>query len=68
MSEEDVIYPLPHNIGITKKTIIPPEHGWKERQYYVVEVAFNEHNPIHKALFYSGFLNGGTNEAFPGGV
>lgn len=41
-----------------KQEIIPPQGGWKESTWYLVEVAFNENNPVHKDLFYSGFLNG----------
>lgn len=48
-----------------KRTIIPPPNGWKPRTYYTVEVAWTEHNVIHKAVFYTGFLNGPNGE--PGG-
>lgn len=40
--------------------IIPPKGGWKERTWYHVEVAFTNTNPIHGALFYSGFLHDGN--------
>ncbi|HLD90731.1 MAG TPA: hypothetical protein VI911_06940 [Patescibacteria group bacterium] len=40
-----------------------PEEGWKEKTYYVVEVAFSENNPVHRGIFYSGFLH----KAQPGG-
>lgn len=33
-----------------------PVEGWAECSYYVVEVAFSKSNPIHRAIFYSGFL------------
>jgi hypothetical protein len=42
-----------------------PKGGWKERAYYVVEVCFNKDNPIHKAILYTGFLNG--EDKSPGG-
>ena len=42
-----------------KQYIYPLKKGWKERTWYLVEVAFSEHNPVFGALFYSGFLNGG---------
>lgn len=45
---------LPENV---KKLIIPPESGWEEHTLYYVEVAFNRGNPIHKSLFFSGFLS-----------
>ena len=32
---------------------------WFEQTYYIVEVAFNANNPIHKKIFFSGFLHGG---------
>lgn len=40
-----------------KQTIIAPKNGWEPKTYYIVEVAFNKANPIHRAIFYSGFLN-----------
>jgi len=47
------------------QTIIPPENGWKQRTLYLADVSFNEHNPIHRTVFFSGFLNGPKNT--PGG-
>lgn len=50
----------------SKTTIIPPEGGWKERTYYVVDVAYSKQNmPPHRAIFYTGFLNG--KDGTPGG-
>jgi len=46
-----------------KKEIIPPEGGWKESTYYIVEVSFSRTNPVHRKIFYSGFLI----EGFPAG-
>ena len=34
-----------------------PEGGWKQNTFYFVEVAWNINNPIHPAIFYSGFLD-----------
>jgi len=45
------------------QTIIPPADGWKPNTLYLVKVAYNRANPIHKALFYSGFL---TDKGQPG--
>lgn len=42
-----------------KQTIIPPEGGWKENSVYLVEVAYRETNPAHRAMFYTGFLHDG---------
>lgn len=42
-----------------KREIIPPEGGWKEKTFYEVEVSYSSRNPIHKAIFYSGFLSKG---------
>lgn len=39
------------------KGIIPPEGGWSERTWYVVDVKYFEHNPVHSALFFTGFLD-----------
>ena len=41
-----------------KNEIIKPAEGWKEHTVYLVVVKMFERNPEHKALFYSGFLNG----------
>lgn len=48
-----------------ERTIIGPKEGWAPETYYVVEVSVGKSNPIHKAIFFSGFLNGG--EGQPGG-
>lgn len=40
-----------------KQGVIPPTGGWKPRTYYSVRVAWNKSNPVHMAIFYSGFLN-----------
>lgn len=37
----------------------PPYGGWRSNHVYLVEVAFNKNNPIHKALFYAGFISDG---------
>ena len=39
------------------KYFIPPPEGLKIKTYYVVEVAFNIGNPIHKAILGVSFLN-----------
>lgn len=49
----------------TTKEIIPPINGWEAHTWYLVEVAFHKNNPIHKSLFYTGFLNGKGGQ--PGG-
>lgn len=40
-----------------KPGIYPPPEGWKERCYYLVNVSYNRSNPVHRAIFYTGFLN-----------
>lgn len=47
-----------------KQEIIPPEGGWKERTWYLVDVSFSFGNPIHQSLFYTGFLD---KEGYPCG-
>ena len=42
-----------------------PPGGWIERAYYVVMVKLNSSNVPHKAIFYTGFLNG--DDGGPGG-
>lgn len=46
---------------VSKKTVIPPSGGWKENTYYIVDVAFSANNPIHRKIFYTGFLNSAGN-------
>jgi hypothetical protein len=36
-----------------------PEGGWEERTWYLVEVAFNNNNPVHKKMFFTGFISDG---------
>lgn len=50
-----------------ERTIIPPEEGWEEQCYYSVDAAYSQHNPIHRAIFYTGFLNGNSERTEPGG-
>lgn len=42
-----------------KRCVIPPPGGWNPNTYYIVDVAFNSSNPIHRAIFYTGFLSKG---------
>jgi len=42
--------------GYTTKVFPPPE-GWIEHGVYLVEVSANSNNPIHQAIFYTGYLN-----------
>lgn len=48
-----------------KQTIIAPTEGWEERSVYLADVSYNDSNPIHRALIFSGFLNDPENA--PGG-
>jgi hypothetical protein len=58
----------PIELGITKGTYIGPKYGWKPRTYYIVETASGPDNPVHKVLFYSGFLSKNKKgEQFPSG-
>lgn len=55
-----------------KRTVIPPEGGWKRNSYYVVDVAWNSANPVHRAIFCCGLLNdrgepGNYNQVFRSG-
>ena len=51
--------------GAIKRVIGTPTDGWKERTWYLVDVAYHADNPIHRALFFTGFLNG--ENGLPGG-
>lgn len=42
------------------KSIRPPEGGWRAHHWYVVHVSYRSVNPVHKALFYTGFVSGGV--------
>lgn len=42
-----------------EKSISAPKGGWKEQAYYIVEASFASTNPIHRYIFFTGFLNGG---------
>lgn len=41
-----------------------PEGGWKQGTLYLVDVAWGPNNPIHPAVFYSGFLDNGCPAAY----
>jgi hypothetical protein len=41
-----------------RKEIIEPKQGWHENSYYAVEASFSANNPMHRYIFYTGFLNG----------
>lgn len=56
----------PADMNLKKRTIYKPKRGWKERTYYIVDVAFSVTNVIHRAIFYTGFLNG-EKHGEPGG-
>lgn len=55
----------PNSKGIEKPLRKEPKGGWKESTYYVCNVAFSSHNVIHRAMFFTGFLNGKNGN--PGG-
>lgn len=55
---------IPSELNIKKGTIIRPDGGFKDSSYYVVEVAYNAHNPIHKAVLYTGFNLGSYSAIF----
>jgi len=42
---------------IKNPAIIKPKDGWESRCFYVVEVKIARNNPLHKSLFYSGYLD-----------
>ncbi len=42
-----------------KKEIIPPKDGWKESTHYIVDVSYSSGNPVHRSIFYTGFLQDG---------
>lgn len=52
----------PSQMNLKHPKRIAPAGGWKPQTYYVCEVAFSADNVIHKAIFYTGFLNGRNGE------
>ena len=44
------------------KGLQAPEGGWKPHTYYTALVSVNSGNPLHEAIFFSGFLNECTKE------
>ena len=42
---------------VKEREIIPPQAGWNEEAVYVVEVSFSATNPVHRAIFFSGYLH-----------
>jgi hypothetical protein len=49
-----------------KRLIIPPAEGWKSRAYYIIEVAYSAYNPIHRCMYFSGFLSRGEPNGYSG--
>lgn len=49
---------------IGKAQIIPPSDGWEPQTYYVVDVSFNSANPVHRSIFFSGFLDFGEQAGY----
>jgi len=39
-------------------------YKWKKNTWYLVDVSYRKTNPIHRALFFTGFLN---SDGKPGG-
>ena len=54
MEPESRKYITPKTLGITKRYIEPPNGGWKERSYYVVEYARTLGCLVKKGIFYTG--------------
>lgn len=53
----------PASVGLSLSKKHPmklaPNKGWEERTWYLVEVAFNNNNPVHRKLFFTGFITDG---------
>jgi len=39
--------------------MIKLKEGWEEGALYLVDVSFNQNNPIHRSVLFSGFLRDG---------
>ena len=42
----------PTELKIKKRTIIPPEEGWEDDEWYAIDVSFGAGNPIHEGVYY----------------
>ena len=42
-----------------KTEVHAPEGGWKPRTWYLVDVSYFVGNPVHRSLFFTGFLQDG---------
>lgn len=47
------------------KGVTPPEGGWKDSTWYLVDVKMKGNNPPHKHLYFTGFGNKGYSGGFP---
>lgn len=54
---EEKEFQMPPNKESKKRLIVPPEDGWRPQRYYYVYASFRPTNPMHKFIFYSGFLD-----------
>ena len=55
------------NIKMAKEQRIEaPVGGWKRNTHYLVDVCYRKENMIHRAIFYSGYINGGEKFDQPG--
>jgi len=49
-----------------KKTKIYPKDGLRPHSWYLVEVATDQHNPVFRALMYTGFLQSNKPDGYSG--
>jgi hypothetical protein len=64
--KDDLRNQTPVELGITSKGAVyfcKDIVKWEEQTYYIVDVAFSSHNPIHRTILFTGFLYNGK----PGG-
>lgn len=64
MQNQSFIGKTPSEINGVVTRIAPPVGGWKAKTYYAVDVAFSKTNPIHRVVFYTGYL---TEDGRPNG-
>ncbi len=55
VKKKSVIGRTPEDLGL--KSGVQLVEAWEPQTYYIVDVAFNSSNPIHRYVMYSGFLN-----------
>lgn len=52
----------PSELGVKRRTIVPPSGGWLPNTLYVVDVAFSPDSVVHRGLLYTDYVTDGSIE------